>query len=69
VVVRLGKDVSGEQIQFSEDLNHISVWCEDFAVDFGNAALVCDGDPPISAAPRVGHLAWAALLAASVALL
>lgn len=32
VVVRLGLDAAGIQIQFSEDLNHISVWCEDFTV-------------------------------------
>lgn len=32
VVVRLGKDSAGAQIELSEELNHISVWCEDFAV-------------------------------------
>lgn len=32
VVVRLGLDKSGKQVQFSDNLNHISVWCEDFAV-------------------------------------
>jgi hypothetical protein len=32
VVVRLGKDDAGTQLEFSHVLNHISVWCEDFAV-------------------------------------
>ena len=41
MVVRLGKDGAGSQILLSPTLNHISLWCEDFAVDFGNAALSC----------------------------
>ena len=32
VVVRLGLDAEGNQIEFSDALNHISLWCEDFAV-------------------------------------
>ena len=32
VVVRLGLDEDGNQIEFSDALNHISLWCEDFAV-------------------------------------
>ena len=32
VVVRLGLDAEGNQIQFSDEFNHISLWCEDFAV-------------------------------------
>ena len=42
IVVRLGQDATGEQILLSEQVNHISVWCEEFSVDFGNAALECD---------------------------
>lgn len=42
VVVRLGKDSAGTQIELSEELNHISVWCQDVEFDFGNAALKCD---------------------------
>ena len=32
VVVRLGLDDEGNQIEFSDALNHISLWCEDFSV-------------------------------------
>lgn len=46
VVVRLGKAADGSQLLLSPDLDHISLWCEDFAVDFGNAALECDGAAP-----------------------
>ena len=32
VVVRMGLDSNGNQIELSDDLNHISLWCEDFSV-------------------------------------
>lgn len=32
MVVRLGKNDAGAQIEFNDDLDHISVWCEDFTV-------------------------------------
>lgn len=41
IVVRLGKTEDGMQKMLSTEFNHISVWCEEFAIDFGNAALVC----------------------------
>ena len=41
VVVRLGLDEEGNQIEFSDALSHISLWCEDFAVDFANTPLTC----------------------------
>lgn len=41
VVVRLGKAEDGSQVLLSPEFNHISLWCEEFAVDFGNAALSC----------------------------
>ena len=47
MVVRLGKDAAGAQILLSPTLNHISLWCKEYAVDFGNAALFC----PSAAAP------------------
>eukprot|EP00892_Ulva_mutabilis_P011124 jgi/Ulvmu1/8384/UM042_0091.1 len=47
IVVRLGTEADGSQILLSPTLNHISLWCEDFSVDFGNAALEC----PTAAAP------------------
>lgn len=46
VVVRLGKAADGSQLLLSPDLDHVSLWCEDYAVDFGNAALECDGAAP-----------------------
>lgn len=39
VVVRLGLDDEGNQIEFSDALNHISLWCEDFAVRTSPAVL------------------------------
>lgn len=47
--MRLGLDESGQQLLLSPDLNHLSVWCEDFVVDFGNAALTCPGTTEASA--------------------
>jgi hypothetical protein len=41
-VVRMGVDESGKRILLSDEFNHISLWCEDFQIDFGNAALKCD---------------------------
>lgn len=32
MVVRLGLDDIGAQIELSDEINHISVWCEDVAV-------------------------------------
>lgn len=48
IVVRLGVDDTGAQIEFSEDIDHISVWCEDFMVRihrfyFACADLFCHG--------------------------
>lgn len=42
MVVRLGKEETGEQVLLSEDVNYVSVWCEDAVVDFGSAELDCD---------------------------
>ena len=41
IIVRLGLDSDGVQKTLSAEFNHISVWCEEFKIDFGNAALVC----------------------------
>ena len=41
--MRLGKDAAGEQILLSEDLDHVLVTCESCTVNFGSAALQCDG--------------------------
>lgn len=51
ITVRLGTR-SGRQIKLSPDLNHISVWCVEFAVDFGNAALQCPGADAAPATAR-----------------
>lgn len=41
IIIRLGKDAMGVQKQLSAKFDHVSVWCEEFKIDFGNAALVC----------------------------
>lgn len=41
IIVRLGQDSDGVQKTLSAEFSHISVWCEEFKIDFGNAALVC----------------------------
>ena len=46
ITVRLGVDDSGNQILLTPDeFNHLSVWCEEFAIDFGNAVLTCPEAP------------------------
>lgn len=52
VIVRLGLAADGSQILLSPEYDHISLWCEDFAVDFGNAVLTCDGVAPLALEPE-----------------
>lgn len=71
VVVRLGKAEDGSQVLLSPEFNHISLWCEEFAVDFGNAALSCSASDAEateeSGAAPASALSLAAGTAAAVA--
>lgn len=67
ITVRLGQDASGEQLLLTPDLNHISLWCEEFTVDFGNALLDCENRvavPPAAASAAAPAPADAAAPAA-----
>lgn len=44
IVVRLGLDASGNQIELSDAINHISVWCEDFMVRISQSCTNCLSD-------------------------
>lgn len=49
IMVRLGKNMTnGDQYVLNKKYNHISVWCEEFKIDFGNAALVCPEKPKMT---------------------
>lgn len=56
ITVRLGLAADGvTRYQLSPSLNQISVWCELFVIDFGNAALTCPQSQidPTAAVPTV----------------
>eukprot|EP00892_Ulva_mutabilis_P011125 jgi/Ulvmu1/8385/UM042_0092.1 len=50
VVVRLGLADDSSRVLLSPEFDHISLWCEDYAVDFGNAVLDCSAAGPAAIA-------------------